>query len=187
MKHITFSVFIILITFLILSCNSDLPTSTDMNQNPDGTFAKKPEANLIGEMSLKFDVFAVWPEEPVWVGTVTFEDYGMYGMRFFHLSEFKGYSQASPFVEHFEIFDMQDPQKIYLAGPDVGVTTTANKPPEDCPYRMNGEIDQALAPFEEWLGRHVHMSGMISWQFLTLPDGTEILVPNEAPGTFRIN
>ncbi len=97
-------------------------------------------------MDLHF-TFGAWPEEPVWVGTVTFEGYGAYGMRFFHLSEFRDYSQASPFEEWFEIYDLNT-EAILLAGPDVGVTTLANKPPEPCKYRMNGEIEIAEAPFE---------------------------------------
>ena len=68
--------------------------------------------------------------------------------------------------------------------PDAGVTTLANKPPEPCKYRMNGEITAANAPFEQWLGRHVHMSGEITWQFLP---GVEEPVPATAPGIFRIN
>jgi hypothetical protein len=51
---------------------------------------------------------------------------------------------------------------------------------------MNGEIDVANAPFAEWLGRNVHMSGVITWQVLDTPDGP-IVAPETAPGTFRIN
>ena len=136
-------------------------------------------------MDLYF-TFGQWPAEPVWAGTVTFEDYGVYGMRFYHLSPFKEYSQASPFEEYFEIYTLTPDSTVVLAGPDVGVTTTANKPPEPCKYRMNGEIEVAAAPFEEWLGRHVHMSGVITWQNLGTPE-EPVIAPATAPGTFRIN
>ena len=189
MKNLLFVFLVIGAVIIFSGCQSEgalapMAMHTDHGQQ---SLAKKPAANLKGTMDLKFEVFAIWPEEPVWVGTITFDVYGTYGMRFFHLSEFKTYSQASPFEEYFEIYDLADENKVYLGGPDEGVTITANKPPEDCIYLMNGEIDQALPPFEGWLGRPVHMSGTMTWQFVTLPDGSEILVPNEAPGTFRIN
>jgi hypothetical protein len=144
--------------------------------------AVKPAANLKGTMDLTF-----MGTNPVWVGTITFQGYpDAYGMRFFHLSPQKGFSQASPFEEYFEIYDMDDPDHVYLGGPDVGVTVLANKPPEPCTYRMNGEIDVANAPFEMWLGRHVHMGGIITWQVLTI-DGETVVLPLNAPGKFRIN
>jgi hypothetical protein len=189
MKNLIFMFLVIVTVIIFIGCQEDgtlAPVVSQNNQGPE-FLAKKPAANLVGEMDLQCEIFANWPEEPVWVGTITFEEYGTYGMRFYHLSEFKGYSQASPFEEYFEIYDLDEVEKVYLGGPDVGVTTTANKPPEDCTYRMNGEIDQAQPPFEGWLGRNVHMSGTMSWQFVTLPDGSEILVPKEAPGIFRIN
>lgn len=206
-RFMLFYVFIALSALLIFACSVDNPTTPEISQAPEISQdseisqsykvttqgAKKPAANLIGEMDLYFDLSAIWPEEPVWVGTITFKGYGTFDMRFFHLSEFKGYSQASPFKERFEIYaEGGDPDDytddvIYLAGPDVGVTTLANKPPEDTKYRMNGKIDVATEPFEEWFGRHVHMSGTITWQFVTLPDETVILAPETAPGTFRLN
>ena len=179
MRHTIFYVFALSISFFVFSCNADLPTSTDINQNNlSAQFAKKPAANLIGTMDLTFNF-----DNPVWIGTVKFEDYDTLGMRFYHLSPFKGYSQASPFEEYFEIYDRDD-GTVYLAGPDVGVTTLANKPPEPCKYRMNGEIEVANAPFTMWMGRHVHMSGEISWQFVP---GNDAPVPFKAPGVFRIN
>ncbi|MFX0209612.1 MAG: hypothetical protein ACFFDT_26770 [Candidatus Hodarchaeota archaeon] len=148
--------------------------------------AKKPSSSLRGTMDLYFDLFAQWPAEPVWVGTVDIEGYGVYEMEFYHLSPFKDYSQASPFVEEFYIYDSLG--NVLLGGPDVGVTTLANKPPDPCKYRMNGKIEVANEPFSEWLGRNVHMSGKITWQFLGYdPDGLPIYAPETAPGIFRIN
>ncbi len=176
---------------LISGCSEDNSMVPGSDQNEQGArylkSTAKPSANLRGEMDLYFDLTAVVPDDPVWVGTITFEGNGTYGMRFYHLSPFRDYSQASPFEEYFEIFTLTPDSTVILAGPDVGVTTTANKPPEPCTYRMNGEIEVAAAPFEGWLGRHVHMGGIITWQILTLPDGSTVIAPETAPGIFRIN
>jgi hypothetical protein len=75
---------------------------------------------------------------------------------------------------------------VYLGGPDVGVTTSANKPPDPVKYRMNGQVDIANEPFEMWLGPHVHMSGIITWQNMGTPE-EPVFVPESAPGTLRIN
>ena len=175
-----------LMLFLVAGCQKDDYPDPALDQVDQQTSslkaAKKPAANLIGEMDLDF-MFV----NPVWVGTITFEGYEeVYGMRFIHLSPDKGFSQASPFEEYFEIYDLGNQDLVYLAGPDVGVTTVANKPPDPCPYRMNGEIDVATGPFEMWLGRHVHMSGMITWDNIGTPE-EPIIVPKNAPGKFRIN
>ena len=42
--------------------------------------AKKPSSSLRGTMALTFDLSAVWPDDPVWVGTVDIEGYGVYDM-----------------------------------------------------------------------------------------------------------
>ncbi|UCH14591.1 MAG: hypothetical protein JSV22_01175 [Bacteroidales bacterium] len=188
MKRLILMFLIIGVTIVFFGCSENsfmTPESDQSDLAPTRLKGTKPAPNLIGEMDLYF-TFGNWPAEPVWVGTVTFEDYGEYGMRFYHLSPFKEYSQASPFEEWFEIYDLGDDTHVYLAGPDVGVTTTANKPPEPCKYRMNGEIEVATAPFEGWLGRNVHMSGVITWQNLGTPEAP-VIAPATAPGTFRIN
>ena len=179
------------VTIIFFGCSENSFMTPEFDQSDQVTAHlksdNKPSPNLTGTMDLYFDILAVPPGDPVWVGTIYFEGYGEYGMRFYHLSPFRDYSQASPFEEYFEIFDLGD-GTVVLGGPDVGVTTLANKPPDSCKYRMNGEIDVAAEPFEMWLGRNVHMSGIITWQFITLPDGTVIgPVPETAPGTFRIN
>ncbi|MFX1517808.1 MAG: hypothetical protein ACFFC6_16010, partial [Promethearchaeota archaeon] len=146
--------------------------------------AKKPSSSLRGTMTLDFDLTATWPEDPVWVGWIDIDGYDEYYMEFYHLTPFKDYSQASPFEERFYIYDSSG--AVLLAGPDVGVTILANKPPEPTKYLMNGEIDIANGIFSEWLGRNVHMSGVITWQVLETPDGT-VIAPATAPGIFRIN
>ncbi len=205
MKHSILMFLFIGVTFIFFGCSEKNPSAPELSQSDQAanSLAKKPAPNLIGAMVLDFNLAALPPNpevpgdrgDPVWVGTVTFEGIeDVYDIRFFHLSPFRDYSQASPFVEYFEIYEEgADPDNyeddfIYLGGPDAGVTTLANKPPEPVKYRMNGEIDVANFPFEEWIGRHVHMSGEITWQFLTLPDGTVIgPLPKEAPGILRIN
>lgn len=195
MKRLMYLFYVIGAILLLSGCSED----DELTVTPDSAIvqseevspllknAGKPAANLIGVMDLYF-TFGDWEAgDSVWAGTVTFEDFGTYGMYFYHLSPFKGYSQASPFEEWFEIYELgTDPVVVVLAGPDVGVTTTANKPPEPCKYRMNGEIEVAESPFEGWLGRNVHMSGEITWQVLQTPDGP-MVVPETAPGIFRIN
>ncbi len=182
------TMFLVIGTAMIFfACQGDSITEPAVSQGDQAltSLAKKPAAKLIGTMELDY-TFGDWPEEPVWVGTVTFEEHGVFGIRFFHLSEFRDFSQASPFEEYFEIYDSEKPEVVLLGGPDVGVTTTANKIPEPTKYRMNGEIDVATEPFEMWMGRHVHMSGIITWQILETPDGP-VAAPVTAPGTIRIN
>jgi hypothetical protein len=190
MKRSILMFLVMLVTIIYFGCSEDSPMTPGSDQSDLASTrlkGTKPAPNLIGEMDLYFDLLAVPPGDPVWVGTVAFEDYGVYGMRFYHLSPFRDYSQVSPFEEYFEIYDLDD-GTVVLGGPDVGVTILANKPPDPTKYVMNGEIDVAAEPFEDWLGRNVHMNGIITWQFVTLPDGTVIgPVPETAPGTIRLN
>jgi hypothetical protein len=137
----------------------------------------KPAANLTGEMSLDFHTG--WDGSstmPIWEGSITFEDGSVYDMKFYHLSPFKNFSQASPFEELWEIGTGDD----FMEGTDEGVTVLANKPPEPCTYRMNGTITDAGGKFAGWKGHHIHMSGIITWDPIT---GAALT----APGTFRAN
>ena len=198
MKHSNLMFLVIGVAIILFGCSEDnLVPELDQSEQAT-TFdqvttsseaAKKPSPNLTGTMNLVLQPEAEWPEEPIWIGTVTFEGDPLniiYGIRFFHLSPFREYSQASPFEETFEIYNTADPEVVLLGGPDVGVSTLANKPPEPCKYRMNGEIDVAIAPFEDWMGRKVHMSGYLYWQVFQTPDGP-IVAPVTADGTIRIN
>ncbi|MHA2390235.1 MAG: hypothetical protein ACXACW_16055, partial [Candidatus Hodarchaeales archaeon] len=49
------------------------------------------------------------------------------------------------------------------------------------PYRMNGNVEFAASGWEYYLGRNVHMSGVISW------NGYVPALGSIAPGVFRIN
>ena len=182
MKRILIMFLILGLALVFFNCTENNPTIPELKNIEEitSTLNKKPAPNLIGEMELDFvaGLFEGELADVVWDGTVEFEGDGTYGIRFHHLSPQKGFSNASPFVEYFEIYDLVDPTLIYIAGPDEGVTTLSNSK-----YRMNGEVEVANTPFTGWLGRHVHMSGIITWQ--TMPDGS--VIPATAPGIIRIN
>lgn len=192
MKNSVLMFLVIGVTVFFFGCSENYPVAPEMDQIDQAPTSlkseKKPSANLKGKMELTFNLAGAFdPQIPVWEGTIMFEGYqDAFGLRFFHLSPDKGFSQASPFEETFQIYDLNDPGHVYLAGPDVGVTTLANKPPDPCKYRMNGEIDVAIQPFEGWLGRNVHMSGIITWENIGTAE-EPIIMPKEAPGIFRIN
>lgn len=162
---------------IFFGCTENQSTSPEFSQSDfvTNTMAKKPAPKLIGTMELDF-MFV----NPVWVGTVDLEGHGVYGIRFENLGG-KDAGQASHFVENCEIYDLQPPFTIYLGISDFGVVSMANSK-----YRMNGEIDVATGEFEEWMGRHVHMSGIITWQNLGTVEEPDI-APDTAPGTLRIN
>jgi hypothetical protein len=192
MKNSVLMFLVIGVTVFFFGCSEHYSVAPELDpSDQDATSlksGKKPSANLKGTMELTFNLAGAFdPEIPVWEGTIMLEGYqDAFGLRFFHLSPDKGFSQASPFEETFQIYNLNDPGQVYLAGPDVGVTTLANKPPDPCKYRMNGEIDVANPPFAGWLGRNVHMSGIITWENIGTAE-EPIIVPKEAPGILRIN
>jgi len=182
MRHLILVFLVIGSVMIFFGCQEDSALAPVVNQSDQGsdflTLAKKPAPNLRGTIKTDFH-FLNAPY--FWEGTIDIEGYGEYGLIFETLSGQKGYSQAAPFEEYFTIYELEDPENVFLAGHDEGVTTIANKPPEDSKFRMNGEIEVANFPFEGWLGRNVHMSGIIEWA----NDGTPF--PKVAIGTFRIN
>jgi hypothetical protein len=68
---------------------------------------------------------------------------------------------------------LSGPYTIVLKGTDAGVAALAN-----WKYRMNGVVTETNAEFAAYLGRQVHMSGVV------LFEGGAI---SEAPGEFRID
>ena len=178
------NIIILFLTFgiatLYVSCSDNNPLAPALSKGGQvaNTLDKKPAPNLIGHMELDFVMGT--QGNVAWDGTIVFEGSDdTLGIRFHHLSPSKGFSQASPFVEYFEIYDLEAPTVIYLAGPDEGVTTLANKLPGPIKYRMNGKIEVANTPFEMWLDRNVHISGLINGDPI-------LLIPLTAPGTFRV-
>lgn len=189
MKKLIFIFLFLGIAILYIDCSNNNPSAPKLNQSDQvtNTFAKKPASHLTSIMNLSFVLpwNRLYPEL-TWEGTITIDGNNYY-MKFDHLSgPPRDYSQASPFEEYFYIIDGNS--NIVLAGPDAGVTVLANKLPDPTKYVMNGRIEIANDPFADWLGRPVHMSGVINWQFVIPPGETEPgLFPETAPGTFRIN
>lgn len=174
------------IAMLYNSCSDNNPSAPALSQSDQATntIDKKPAATLIGEMDLNFDLTAVPPDDPVWVGTITFEGYSTYGIRFFHLLSSVGViGQVNHFEEYFEIYDLGSPTTVYLGGYDEGVVPLANKPPEDTKFMANGQVEVATGDFIDWMGRETHMSGVVTWQEVA----PGVYAPDTAPGTFRIN
>ncbi|MHA2426262.1 MAG: hypothetical protein ACXAEF_15850 [Candidatus Thorarchaeota archaeon] len=156
--------------------------------------------HVIGSMELEFNVLWPGPQTviPDWVGTITFEgDATEYGMAFFAFGSGKPFGgkttgMAFFFAEIWTIYEwvdlVTDPDgsqhvehgPIFMSGVDYGVTKLANSK-----YHMNGDI-QIDDLFGKYVGRNVHMSGIIEWQEIQTPDGI-VVVPKAAPGTFRIN
>ena len=146
MKKLILVFFVIGTVMVFFGCQEESALAPELDQiNQVTNSLAKPLPNLIGTMDLTFNFV-----NPVWVGTITFEGIGTYDMRFFSLTLPRDYSQASPFKEIFEIYDGDI---IYLRGQVAGVTTLANNPPDEpSKYRMNGKIDEATGPFEDWPG-----------------------------------
>ncbi len=121
-----------------------------------------------------------------WAGNVDI-DGTMYGITFvpgpgretgkaFHFVEdWAIYDETFDFSEGFSdgVLTECEPGDVVLAGDDFGVTGWNDK------YRMNGTVSTAEDPFEDWMGRRVHMNGLIVWN--------EADSSLEAPGTFRLN
>lgn len=153
--------------------------------------AKSP---VTGEMDLQFNL--AWPgpqtDIPDWVGTLTI-DGDEYGMAFFLIGTGKPFAgdhvtgNASFFGEIWRVYDGIDlgfdefgnlaefsPGPIILWGYDAGMVSLANSK-----YHMNGSVEYAAEAFAGWLGRSVHMSGVIEWY--------DFGAPQYAPGVFRVN
>ncbi|MEA3509946.1 MAG: hypothetical protein U9R51_00785 [Actinomycetota bacterium] len=150
------------------------------------------KAPLVGEMDLEFNLAWPGPQDvvPDWVGTVTF-DGDEFGIAFFLLGTGKPFEvdppgQAGFFGEIWRIYDGLDyelvdgvltvfePGPVVMWGYDTGMVSLKNSK-----YHMNGSVEYAGHDFEEWLGRSVHMGGVIEWY--------DFGAPQFAPGTFRLN
>lgn len=146
---------------------------------------------LRGEMALQFNLAAAGPSEvvPGWVGTIDL-DGQVYGMAFFNTGTGKPFAEQPAdnvfFAETWVIYETLDfsfnpdgtlgvfePGRVLLSGDDRGITNVHNSK-----YHMNGQVLVAEPPFEQLLGRNVHMSGDIVWY--------DFGAPHFAPGTFRV-
>jgi len=161
---------------LYWGCSENGPLVSEFIQGEQVTesLGKKPAPYLSGTMNVNFVGGVV-----TWDGVVDLDGYGQYGMRFYNISgPPRDYSQANPYEEIWEVYDLGNPTLVYLGGTDAGVVSLANSS-----FRMNGGVEVATGVFEAWLGRNTHMSGTITWQ--TLPNG--MVIPATAVGPFRVN
>jgi hypothetical protein len=145
----------------------------------------------IGTMDLEFNL--LWPgpnvwESPDWVGTITFDSVE-YDMVFFAFGSGKPFVSSNPsesvhfFAEIWAIYEwisfdwetgiIDEHGDLLMWGYDYGVTNLVNSK-----YHMNGDV-QFDELFGKYVGRSVHMSGIIEWY--------DFGAPHYAPGTFRIN
>jgi len=153
--------------------------------------AKTP---LRGEMELYFNLGFGDTGTPcpgiTWAGTIEL-DGATYGMTFTPTGA-KDVGRVHHFWEDWNIYTSPfsftggvltqcTSGDVVLAGRDNGITSPNDR------YRMNGSVDQAAFPFGAWDGRSVHMSGVINWIEIPGPDGAPVVVPETAPGTFRMN
>ena len=165
-------VFLMGVAVFYFGCTEN-PADPGLSQLNKVTVAldKKPAAHLVGDLKL------YWM--PGWVGTVTFEDGSVYGIKFNHLSgEWPEIAQAYHFVEEYIIYDLQDETNVLMKGPDEGVGPI-HKFPDPIKYVINGKVSEAYGVFEDQLGRNLHINGVINWTV----DGA----PLTAPGILRIN
>lgn len=143
-------------------------------------------APLYGEMDLHWndgftDASTACPAI-TWAGNIEI-DGATYGMTFVPTGG-SDTGKASHFVEDWAIYDAPfeftggvlevcAPGDVVLAGDDSGVVGPNDK------YRMNGTVSTAEGAFADWMGRRVHMAGLILWK----ADGW----PEAAPGMLRLN
>lgn len=176
MKHLMWVLLVIGATLIFFGCSENDPSASGLSQSDQVT---NPLAKpyLMGTVCLDFTV-----NNPpyFWVGTVTF------GTETYDL-RYKSVGNPPPppprafvFDERFEIYDsgfLGDPAHLLLEGPDAGVVPCGNNI-----FVANGNVEFAKAggPFEMWLGRNVHLDGIITW---VVP----CVLPEGATGTFRIN
>ena len=156
-------------TLIFFGCSENNPSAPELSQSDQVTHTlAKP--HLTGTTDADFT--GVWPY--FWVGTIIIDDV-TYGLRF----ESVGPPPPLPprafvFKERFEIWN-EDFSILYLAGTDDGVLNYGNSK-----FVANGEVEVANYPFEEWMGRNVHINGVVSW--VEYP-----MLPEKAIGTLRIN
>ncbi len=174
MKHLMLVFLVIGATLIFFGCSENNPSAPELSQGDQVTnsLAKPP---LTGIVYLDFTT-----NNPpyFWVGTVTF------GTETYDL-RYKSVGNPPPppprafvFDERFEIYEdgfLGNPNYLVLEGPDAGVVPCGNNK-----FVANGKVEFANEDFEMWLGRNVHIEGIITW---IIP----CVLPEGATGTFRIN
>jgi len=172
------SIFVFLVigaTLIFFGCSENNPSAPELSQSDQVTHTlAKP--HLTGTTNANFIPLPPGTPPPLyfWVGTIIIDDV-TYGLRF----ESVGPPPPLPprafvFKERFEIWN-EDFSIPYLAGTDDGVLNYGSSK-----FVANGEVDVANWPFEELMGRNVHISGTVSWEIYPV-------LPDYAIGTLRIN
>jgi hypothetical protein len=181
MRNLSLVLLVIGSIFIFFGCQEDsalTPLSSQSDQ--DVNSLAKPAPTLTGIAITSFNL-----DDPpyFWRGTVDFGDETIYGLVFNSHGFPTVRGKSSHFEEEFIIFqfgtDYTDPNNYYLKGSNAGIVANENKPPDPVKFLSNGTVEIANYPFEGWLGRSVHIRGVVNW----LPNGD----PEEAVGTLRIN
>lgn len=184
MKHCISLLLIIGVSIMFFGCSEDNlgPVPDDpaqLEQLANLKSAKKPAAKLVGDTDCPFTL----TPPTLWNGTVDFGDKGVFGLTFFSTGPGRDYSQASHFYETWVIYlegtDYNDEANVVMRGWNKGVVTYANKIPEPVNFHANGMVTEAYVPLEEWEGCNWHISGLVYWVMLDLPE--------KAVGQVRIN
>jgi len=181
MKKLNYVLLLSFILLLISGCSEDNILIPEESGDLTATTLKgaKSSPNLTGTT----DVLFTFTPPTFWNGTVDFKDEGIYGLTFISHGPPRDFSQASPFMEDFIIYELGTdwtiPENVYIRGWNDGVVVYANKDPEPVKFLANGKIEEAYGPLEMWQGRTVHIRGLVSW----MPEG----YPEAARGTLRIN
>ena len=172
MKRLLIMALIIGVATSFWSCSENNPIIPELNQNDVlmNSVDKKFIPRLVGDMALAFD-FTRAPY--FWQGTVDFRRNGVYGIRFESLGPPVDDGTFTHFKENFEIFELGNIEQVYLSGPDAGVIYNKNSK-----TIANGEVTEANAPFEMWLGSNANFTGVGTF-------GTEGL-PISFEGIFRV-
>ena len=161
------------VTFIFFGCSEKNPSAPELSQSDQvtNTLAKK----LIGDV---WTDFFLENAPHFWVGEVEFDGVP-YGITYETLSDPRGYSSASPFIESFVVYELGNTENVFMRGLNHGVSNLAHRP-DPTPFVGNGKITEANAPFEDLLGRNIHEQGLIYWE----DDGS---LPVRAEFTLRIN
>jgi hypothetical protein len=172
MKNLIFIFLFFGVATLYIGCSDNNPSAPQLNQSDQvtNTLDKKPAANLIGEVLATFVFDPNSGSDVSWVGTIDFEGYPTYQIIFHSVgAELKG--KSFHFAETWEIFNSSG--ALLLAGADEGVEPPANINKETQKFLSSGVVEVANDPFQMWLGRSVHQSGVVfSDETGTYADGT---------------
>jgi hypothetical protein len=139
--------------------------------------AKAPDmGDRTGVLDLSVNLGAFPPAVPldgiVWYGTVTFDE-GEYGIVFRTVTTHRN-EVVSHWTETFDIYDVWEftaPTGVLegfthgdpvVSGTDKGMTHWKN-----FTWVGNGSVDMAKAPFAQWEGRNVHISGEFDFELFT--------------------